>query len=63
MACALHLSFLVLVFSLIMVWIVCPSVGCESGEGRREECLKLVRYEGLSVVQGGGGSCVLRVVE
>ena len=28
MACAPHLSFLVVVFSLIMVWIACPRVGC-----------------------------------
>lgn len=28
MACAPHLSFLVMVFSLMMDWIVCPRMGC-----------------------------------
>ena len=59
MVCAPHLSFLVLVFSLIMVWIVCPSVGCVRGGG----CLMLVRHEKVVDVQGGGGSYVLWVVE
>ena len=31
MVCAPHLSFLVVVFSLITVWIVCPRVGCVEG--------------------------------
>ena len=60
MACAPHLSFLVLVFSLIMVWIVCPSVGCERGGG---ECLMFVHHEEVFDMQGGGGSYVLWVVE
>ena len=38
MACAPHLSFLVVVFSFIIVWIVCPSVGCEVMVGVLEAC-------------------------
>ena len=38
MACAPHLSFLMLVFSLIIVWIGCPSVDCQSGRRVLEVC-------------------------
>jgi hypothetical protein len=39
MACAPHLSFRVLVLSLIIVWMGCPSVGCESMGGVLEVCM------------------------
>ena len=32
--CASHLSFLVLVFSSIMVWIVCPNASCGGRGGK-----------------------------
>ena len=51
MACAPHLSFWMLVFSLIIVWMGCPSVGCEIMGGVLEVCI----HE--------GGSCMLRGVE
>ena len=35
MTCAPHLSFLVVVFSLIMVWIACMRVGCVEDVGLR----------------------------
>jgi hypothetical protein len=44
MACAPHLSFRVLVLSLIIVWMGCPSVGCENMGG----CWGYVCHEGLS---------------
>ena len=55
MACAPHLSFLVLVFSFIMACNVCPSVRCRRGGGV---------FCGVFVVVGGvgridwGGDCM-----
>ena len=46
MVCAPHLSFLVVVFSLIIVWIARPRVGCVEGVGL---CMILIE-----VCCGGG---------
>ena len=64
MACTPHLSFRILVLSLIIVWMGCPSVGCES-MGVLGVCISwgYVCHGGLSSVLSVDGLGVLWMVE
>ena len=56
MACAPHLSFLVMIFSLLIVWTARPRVGCGGGGfGIR------TIFVGVCCANGGG-SCGVWVV-
>ena len=54
MACAPYLSFLMAIFSLVMVWIVCPRIGCDGGLGA---CMLFV---GICCDVGGWFVCGIR---
>ena len=61
-ACASHLSFLVVVFSFIMVWIVWPSI--ELGRGRGvlpviAPCGSVCWVELVKFMGGGGGGDII----
>ena len=57
MACAPHLSFLVVVFSVVILWVAHPSMGCE---GRCGFCTIFVGvyYASWRLLWGVGGGGV-----